>query len=209
MLDHVEFETWLNEHYRSMYRLAYRLVNQYEDAEEIVQEAFLKAWVHRRNFRNESSIHTWIYRIVVNTALSFKRRMKRHRRKLTAFFVEMVPGSVRSAPRMEQHIYRIEMSQRLNEALQQLPETLRAIVILRDIEGLAYEDIAVILGLPVGTVKSRLWRARFQLRKEFEDILQAEHPRDTETRRQVKVEAATVNQPAGKAFPYLDRGVES
>ena len=189
MLERHEFDDLIAEHYPAMYRLAYRLVNHYDDAEEIVQEAFLKAWSHRRRFRRESSFKTWIYRIVLNTSISFKRKMRRHRRKLAAYFTEA--GLRRNDPRrgMERHIHRLELNRRLNEALQRLPDSLRALVVLRDLELLPYEDIAVILNIPVGTVKSRLWRARTLLRRELERM--GVRPEGTPAKNHADPEAAS------------------
>ena len=168
MLERSEFERLVDVHYQSLYRVAYRLVHDHADAEEVVQEAFLKAWTRRDQFRHESTFKTWIYRIVVNTAISWQRKLRRHRKKLSSFLLEWRTHRSTGSYRVEQHFIDMELNRRLNLALERIPESSRALIVLRDIEGLAYEDIAVVLGIPIGTVKSRLWRARQQLKQELE-----------------------------------------
>ncbi len=177
MLERSEFERLADEHYQSLYRVAYRLVHDHADAEEVVQEAFLKAWTRRDQFRHESTFKTWIYRIVVNTAISWQRKLRRHRKKLSNFLFERRTHRSTGVYRVEQHFIDMELNRRLNIALERIPESSRALIVLRDIEGLAYEDIAVVLGIPIGTVKSRLWRARQQLKQELETDLRRFHSR--------------------------------
>lgn len=183
-----EFERLVEEHYPSFYRVAYRMVHNHADAEEVVQDAFLKAWTRRDQFRHESTFKTWMYRIVINTAISLQRKHTRHRRKLSSLFFESQTRMKASGNQMENNYMLVQMSEQLNEALQRIPESSRSLIVLRDIEGLSYEDIAVILGVPVGTVKSRIWRARHQLKQELNHLLKlwnesVQTPEKTEEKR--------------------------
>jgi RNA polymerase sigma-70 factor (ECF subfamily) len=146
-----------------LYNAVARMVGNPDDAEDIVQDAFVQAFRKLDSFRASSSFYTWIYRIAVNAAINFHRR---HRRTL-AFTVDheegsSVEGSSREAP--SQRLESLEESARVQQGLMQLSEEHRQILVMREIDDLSYEQIAEILRLPVGTVRSRLHRARLQLK---------------------------------------------
>jgi RNA polymerase sigma-70 factor (ECF subfamily) len=150
-----------------LYNLAYRLVNNAEDAQDVVQDSFLSAYQSLGNFKGESQFFTWLYRIAVNTAISHKRK-RRTVLALKAGRLENGAAEPRDASeysRPEHALERTEREQRIQLALQRLSLEHRAVLILKDMEGQKYEIMAKILGVPVGTVRSRLHRARLELRE--------------------------------------------
>ncbi len=164
-MEREQFVVAFEKYYKSLFRCAYRMTGSFDDAEEIVQEAFLKAWRSRNRFRYDCALKTWLYQIVINTARSWKRHLFRRRRKMNSYslFKQFLP----STRDPEEEFEKIEMQQRMNEALSALPGEMRALIVLRDFESLPYDEIATILDVPIGTVKSRIWRARSALKKEF------------------------------------------
>ena len=158
-------------HYSGMvFSLAARLVGP-SDAEDVVQETFLRAWHGLERFRGESSLKTWLYAIALNRARARHGTLAR----LKAVFT---PGRTREddpfaslddaadpALSPEENAVLTERRRRLRRAMRALPDEFRAAVVLRDLEGLAYEEIAAVLGVPVGTVRSRLARGRALLKE--------------------------------------------
>lgn len=142
-----------------------------EEAEDLTQEAFVQAFVKLHTFQQHSAFYTWLYRIAFNLALGRKRRRRRveisveQAREATG--VEPIDSGDAPGERME----RTERVIQVREALYALSEEHRAILVLREMEGCCYETIAEILDLPVGTVRSRLHRARSQLRDHLQDLL--------------------------------------
>jgi RNA polymerase sigma-70 factor (ECF subfamily) len=143
-----------------------------EDANDVVQEAFVQAFVKLETFHRSSAFYTWLYRIAFNQAISRKRRHKPslsidgHREQTGQ---EPIDGGAAPHDRMEQQ----ELACQVQAALAALSEEYRAVVVLREMEGCDYEAIAAILELPVGTVRSRLHRARMQLRDHLRQVLEA------------------------------------
>ena len=132
-----------------------------EDAQDAAQDAFLKAFKGLRDFRPGSSLYTWLYRIAVNTCLDYRRKTRRRPR------INKRPSEDRPSdePSPERYYETKEISEVVQSALQKLPEKLQAAIILREMEGLSYEEIADILKISAGTVKSRISRARKELRR--------------------------------------------
>ncbi|MDD4796714.1 MAG: sigma-70 family RNA polymerase sigma factor [Eubacteriales bacterium] len=145
-----------------IYALCLRMCGNDADAQDAVQEAMLKAWRHLGRFRGQSSFGTWLYRIALNACRDMLRR-----RKAPPASLEWMQEKGRqiSQPGFEQ---RSVERQTLQAALGRLSHGHRAIVVLREIEGLSYDEIAQTLRLPVGTVRSRLNRARAQLRQSYQ-----------------------------------------
>lgn len=141
-----------------------RYINDREEVNDIVQEAFIKAYRALSHFRGDSQFYTWLYRIAVNTAKNYlvSRSRRPPASDIDAEEAEYVTGSDRlwDADSPENIIYRDELEVVVNEAIKNLPEDLRTAVTLREFEGLSYEDIAAIMECPVGTVRSRIFRAR-------------------------------------------------
>ena len=164
----------LVERYQSrLFALARHYTKNPVDVEDIVQEAFLKAYSRLETFQHQSSFYTWIYRITTNTVLDF---MKRHGRNPVQAVEdpELVsenaptgdPGSTRALSphaRME----RTEISEITETVLSELPEIFRTALVLREFEQLSYQEIADVLGISIGTVESRLFRARARFREKL------------------------------------------
>jgi len=158
----------VGQHERMVYQLARTLLGDHDDALDVSQEVFLRVFRTLHRFRGQSSLKTWIYRIVVNQSRNKLRWWTRRRRALQVSLEEHVAihgepaGQALSAP--DRILGRKELADRVWWALECLPFDQRTAVILREIEGLSYQEIAYSLGVLVGTVKSRLARAREGLR---------------------------------------------
>lgn len=136
-----------------------------EEAKDVLQEAFVQALLKLESFHQCSSFYTWLYRIAFNIVASWRRRKRLDRVSLDQIRASSGQEPVDPAPDPEGHLDRDDCCRQVQEALQQLPEEYRTILVLREIEGYCYETIAEILNLPIGTVRSRLHRARCQLRQ--------------------------------------------
>jgi RNA polymerase sigma-70 factor (ECF subfamily) len=137
------------------------------DAQDAAQEVFLKAYRGLKGFRPDVSLYTWLYRIAVNTCLDYKRKSRREAFR-NAPLTEDLPSDA-SFP--EQLYESAEIHDSIQLALQKLPEKLKIAIVLREMEGLSYEEIAEVLRTPLGTVKSRISRAREQLRRLLNKIM--------------------------------------
>jgi RNA polymerase sigma-70 factor (ECF subfamily) len=147
-----------------LYNTVYRLVDHTEDAQDVVQEAFLSAYQSLGSFKGESQFFTWLYRIAVNTALSMKKKQRVALAKTGAASAgEAIDASDFSRP--EHSMEKAEQERRIQNALNQLSPEHRAVLILKDIEGQKYDMMAQMLHVPIGTVRSRLHRARMELRE--------------------------------------------
>ncbi|MFM2070551.1 MAG: hypothetical protein RLZZ623_814 [Actinomycetota bacterium] len=149
----------VTEHSAAMYRVALSMMRDHALAEDIVQESIMKAWQALGSFRGESSVKTWLLRITHNTAISALR--KRRDDLMSPYELPDTPGrgSVEDDAVMQADAHQIWA------ALRRLDDLSRTIVVLREVDQMSYEEIAEILDLPVGTVRTRLFRARQQLVK--------------------------------------------
>jgi RNA polymerase sigma-70 factor (ECF subfamily) len=141
-----------------------------DDAEDVAQEAFVQAYLKLATFAGESAFYTWLYRIAINTAISQRRRKREETsvdQNREALGIEPEDG----AEQVEERLLREERAGQVQRALARLNKDHRVILVLREIEGYDYDAIARILDLPVGTVRSRLHRARLQLKQELDAIL--------------------------------------
>jgi RNA polymerase sigma-70 factor, ECF subfamily len=141
-----------------------------EDARDVVQEAFVQAYLKLETFQRTCAFYTWLYRIAFNIAASHRRRRRplvsvEHTRELTG----EEPLDLRPGP--EHRLEQAERCRQVREAIATLSEEHRAIVVLREIDGCCYETIAEVLDLPIGTVRSRLHRARLQLREQLRQVM--------------------------------------
>lgn len=156
-----------------VYNACWRISGNVEDARDLTQEAFLKAFERLADFRQLSGFYTWVFRIAVNLALSQRRSTGRKRTTSLDALTEatgtqaeaLIARTKRAADRVDQREIEAEMHAHIARALQNLDEEHRAVVVLRDMEGLDYAEIAAVLDVPEGTVKSRLHRARMALRQ--------------------------------------------
>lgn len=156
------FEPLVKEHERKIYNLALRMTGDPDDACDVAQDAFVKAYTSLKDFRGESAFGSWLYRLASNVCLDFLRREKRRGTvSLTVEDEELDIADLRFSP--EDEIERLELRDEINTALMRLPATARQIIVMRDVSGLSYAEITEALGLELGTVKSRIARAREKL----------------------------------------------
>lgn len=149
-----------------------RLTGSVEDAQDLVQDAFLRAYQKLDRFQGSSSFYTWVYRIAINLALSERRKRKPPVRlsDVPTFDPAEAPDDhERSSP--SAHVERLEREALVQKALLELAPEFRAVVVLKDLEGMRYDEIATTLNIPVGTVRSRLHRGRCDLREQLETLL--------------------------------------
>jgi RNA polymerase sigma-70 factor, ECF subfamily len=164
------FETLVNKYDRQIFRIAQHITQNREDAQDIVQDAFLKAYEKLDQFQGNSKFYTWLVRIAVNESLM--RLRKRRTGKMVSIDddIETEEGSVPRdladwSPNPEQNYSQAELAEILRKTIQGLPHGFRIVFVLRDVDGLSTEETAETLGLSVPAVKSRLLRARLQLRE--------------------------------------------
>lgn len=172
---------WLIAHYHQpIYSLVYRIVNDPADAADTTQEVFLKVFRGMKRFNGESSLKTWLYRIAIHEASNQRRWWFRHKRKESST-VAMEDENGNSYGLCEtlvdqgespfELLAHEEIRARVEEELRQIQEPYKTVVLLRDIEGLSYEEIAEVLQVSLGTVKSRLIRGREALKKRLESFV--------------------------------------
>lgn len=168
--DKAEFARVVDTYYEMIYRLAIRMLNNPQDAEDVLQETFIKAYRNFKNFDGRSSVSTWLYRIATNEALMFLRR---HRPDTTSIDDTRENDEGLERPTYivdwcclpEEELMSAEAQAHLDEAVESLPPNLRVVFILRDIHGLSTRETADVLNLSEMAVKTRLSRARFKLRE--------------------------------------------
>jgi len=177
--DAAAFEVLVAQRSGEIYGLLYRLTENSEEARDLTQETFLRAFQSIEHFRGDADLRTWIYRIAINQARNRWRWWRRRRRDSTVSLdstdgrgsklVSTLPADHGNTP--EQNTLAHERESVLRAALLTLGRAYRETVILRDIEGMSYEEVAATLGISVGTVKSRLARGRSALRRKVEGSL--------------------------------------
>lgn len=183
----------LTRHQRRLYNICLRLVGNRDDAAELTQEALLKALRHIDGFRGTAQIATWLTRIVTNEAIShLRRRRLRRTASLDAGTDDdgqgvTAPGlgqqlADKREPSPERRVQNYELEHRIQAALDRLEPDFRAVLVLRDIDQMDYQQIAATLEVPVGTVKSRLFRARLALRSHLSETEQAGSAAKPDTR---------------------------
>ncbi len=176
--DAAAFDLLVTRHSADIYALLYRLTENPEEAADLTQETFLHALKAIKSFRGEADLKTWLFRIAVNESRNRFRWWKRRRREIT-ISLDAPEGESRTplsetfssrAASPEENVLRRERENKLRRALQNLPGIFREAVVLCDIEGLSYEEIAASLDINIGTVKSRIARGREELRRKLQDI---------------------------------------
>lgn len=164
------FEQLIKRYDRNVFRIAQHITQNREDAEDVVQDAFIKAYRNLAQFQGNSKFYTWLVRIAVNEALMKLRRRKTAKTVSLDEDVNTEEGSMPRevadwSPNPEQLYDQSELGEILQKTIQALPESFRTVFVLRDIEGMSTEETAEMLNLSVPAVKSRLLRARLQLRE--------------------------------------------
>jgi RNA polymerase sigma factor (sigma-70 family) len=175
--DLAAYDDLVRRYQERIYATIYHMTSNHEDANDLAQEAFIKAFQALRSFKGGSSFYTWVYRIAVNKTINFLKQRK-NRTQLSLddldFNAEHDPDLVAlvsdKTPRRE--VALAELQEKLNAAMQKLSEPHRLVVTLHDVQGLAHEEIADIMDCNVGTVRSRLFYARQQLQAYLSDYLE-------------------------------------
>jgi RNA polymerase sigma-70 factor (ECF subfamily) len=154
-----------------------RLIRDPAEIEDVTQEAFIKAYRALPNFRGESAFYTWLYRIAVNTAINYLAAQGRRPRTVSEFqggddgesfeAIDVVEDN--NTP--ESAMLTRQVAETVNRAIEALPEDLRTAITLREIEGLSYEEIAQAMSCPIGTVRSRIFRAREAISEQLKPVL--------------------------------------
>ena len=153
-----------------LYNTVVHVAGNAEDARDVVQEAFVQAFLKLDTFQHSSAFYTWLYRIAFNVAASHRRR---RRPTLSVEYARETTGlePIDEGNGPTENLERNERCQQVRQALGQLSEEHRVVLVLREIDGCCYETIANVLDLPIGTVRSRLHRARLQLREQLKEVL--------------------------------------
>lgn len=159
------FELLVIKYQRKVERLLSRLIRDQAEIEDVTQEAFIKAYRALANFRGDSAFYTWLYRIAVNTAKNYLMSQGRRAPTSTGYDAEEAEGfedatGLRDIATPDAQLMSKQIAQIVNATIDKLPEELRTAITLREIEGLSYEEIAQIMDCPIGTVRSRIFRAR-------------------------------------------------
>ena len=167
--DQNAFEQLMLDNQNRVYSLALRMVNDREEAADLAQEAFLKAWRGLPSFQGDSSFATWVYRLTTNLCIDFLRRRKRRQGVEPAFSLDdpddgwAEPADLSQDP--QRHLERKELHRALERAMAALPDHYRQVIVMRELSQLSYQEIGQALDLDPGTVKSRIARARQALQK--------------------------------------------
>jgi RNA polymerase sigma-70 factor (ECF subfamily) len=159
------FDLLVAKYQRKLARLLSRFIRDPAEVEDVAQEAFIKAYRALPSFRGESAFYTWLYRIGINTAKNYLVAMGRRAPTVTDFDSEEAESfedgdQLRDINTPESVLMSRQIGDTVNQAMADLPEELRTAIALREIEGLSYEEIATIMNCPIGTVRSRIFRAR-------------------------------------------------
>ena len=177
--DRAAFRELYDCYHRRAFVLAEGVVKNREDALDVVQEAFVKVHRHLDGFEGGSSFYTWLYRIVMNLAIDHGRKSKR--RRTTEFDEAREPTEIEDAPlgrfaggHPSRTVLRRELSEKIVAALDELPEYHRAVIVLREVDGLSYEELAEVMGVPKGTIMSRLFHARRKMQESLAPYLDGE-----------------------------------
>ena len=163
--DKQAFELLVVKYQRKLERLLSRVIRDPAEIEDVAQEAFIKAYRALPNFRGDSAFYTWLYRIGINTAKNYLIALGRRAPTSTEFDSEEAEGfedaaGLRDINTPESELASKQIAQTVNDAIAALPEELRTAITLRELDGLSYEEIAQIMSCPIGTVRSRIFRAR-------------------------------------------------
>jgi RNA polymerase sigma-70 factor, ECF subfamily len=170
------FELLVAKYQRKLGRLLSRMVRDPAEVEDVTQEAFIKAYRALPSFRGDSAFYTWLYRIAINTAKNYLVALGRRAPTTTEFDNEDAENfddaeALRDSATPEDHLHGKQIAETVNRAMATLPEDLRTAITLREIDGLAYEEIATLMNCPIGTVRSRIFRAREAIAAELRPLL--------------------------------------
>jgi len=170
------FELLVLKYQRKLARLLSRLVRDAGEVEDVTQEAFIKAYRALPAFRGDSAFYTWLYRIGINTAKNYLMAMGRRAPTSTEVEADEAEGfeegeQLRDINTPESVLLSNEIAETVNSTIEKLPEELRTAIQLREIEGMSYEEIAKVMDCPIGTVRSRIFRAREAIAEQLRPLL--------------------------------------
>jgi RNA polymerase sigma-70 factor (ECF subfamily) len=170
------FELLVEKYQRKLARLLSRFIRDPAEVEDVTQEAFIKAYRALPAFRGDSAFYTWLYRIGINTAKNYLMAMGRRAPTSTEVEAEEAEGfeegeQLRDINTPESVLLSNEIAETVNSTIEALPEELRTAIQLREIEGMSYEDIAQVMNCPIGTVRSRIFRAREAIAEQLRPLL--------------------------------------
>jgi len=174
--DKQAFGLLVSKYQRKLGRLLSRLIRDPAEVEDVTQEAFIKAYRALPSFRGDSAFYTWLYRIGVNTAKNYLVSQGRRAPTTTEFDSEEAESfeegdQLRDINTPEHLLLSKQIGETVNAAMESLPEELRTAIMLRELEGLSYEEIAAIMECPIGTVRSRIFRAREAVAEKLQPLL--------------------------------------
>jgi RNA polymerase sigma-70 factor (ECF subfamily) len=174
--DKQAFELLVEKYQRKLARLLSRFIRDPAEVEDVTQEAFIKAYRALPAFRGDSAFYTWLYRIGINTAKNYLMAMGRRAPTSTEVEADEAEGfeegeQLRDINTPESMLLSNEIAQTVNATIEQLPEELRTAIQMREIEGMSYEDIAKAMDCPIGTVRSRIFRAREAIAAQLRPLL--------------------------------------
>ena len=174
--DKAAFDLLVSKYQRKIFRLLSRLIRDQAEVEDVAQEAFIKAYRALPNFRGDSAFYTWLYRIAINTAKNHLVSLGRRAPTTTEADIEEAETfddgeQLRDLNTPDSMLLTKQVGEAVNRAIDQLPEDLRTAIVLREIEGLSYEEIAESMNCPIGTVRSRIFRAREAIAQELKPVL--------------------------------------
>jgi len=171
------FDLLIDKYQHRIVSLVARYVNDQAEALDVAQEAFIKAYRALKNFRGESAFYTWLYRIAINTAKNWLVAQKRRppASDIDAADAEQYDADSRLKDKgtPENELLREEIRQTVYSTIAQLPEDLRTAIVLREMEGMSYEEIATTMECPIGTVRSRIFRAREAIDEQLRPLIEA------------------------------------
>jgi RNA polymerase sigma-70 factor (ECF subfamily) len=174
--DKAAFDLLVIKYQRKIFRLLSRLIRDPAEVEDVAQEAFIKAYRALPNFRGDSAFYTWLYRIAINTAKNWLVSQGRRAPTSTEADVEEAETfedgeHLRDLNTPDAMLLTRQVADAVNRAIERLPEDLRTAIVLRELEGLSYEEIAETMNCPIGTVRSRIFRAREAIAEELRPVL--------------------------------------
>jgi RNA polymerase sigma-70 factor (ECF subfamily) len=163
--DQDAFALLVQRHQRRVFNLSLRMLRDYEDANEITQEAFFAAWLGLPSFRGEARFATWLYSIAYHCCLRQLERRKRGRSLQAIIQAEQILEEINQEKQVEAILEQRDRQALLREQLEQMPTKYRVVLILRHLQEMTYEEMAAVLSMPVGTIKTHLFRARNLLKE--------------------------------------------